>query len=172
MLKFIMTRNKLENKIIEWSNRFVKKLENYDLKEIIEKKNLSKFNSETLKKFSEYGNWDFVPDFTILLKKKELNKNEKEYELILINRENSSIGLRSIGEIMCYNRICNPMYSFLVTEKGHSNEISYFMINENFRDRLINFNDKSLVIFSFEEDSSRVKDNSIIPPHYKKILNE
>ena len=38
MLKFIMTRNKLENKIIEWSNRFVKKLENYDLKEIIEKK--------------------------------------------------------------------------------------------------------------------------------------
>ena len=51
MLKFIMTRNKLENKIIEWSNRFVKKLENYDLKEIIEKKNLSKFNSETLKNF-------------------------------------------------------------------------------------------------------------------------
>lgn len=169
-----MSRTNLEDKILEWSNKFVKKLNDYELKEIIEKKNLSKFNSEILKKFSEYSNWDFTPDFTLLLKKKKIDKKnkDKEYELILINRENKSLGLRSIGEIMSYNRICDPMYSFLVSDKGHSNEISYFMINDTFRDKLMSFNDKSLIIFSFEEGSSKVKDNSIIPPNLKSLLND
>ena len=152
-----MVNNELETKIVEWSKRFIKKLNDYELIEIIDKKNLSKFNSEILKKFSEYSN--------------KKNK-DKEYELILINRENKSIGLRSIGEIMSYNRICDPMYSFLVSDKGHSNEISYFMINETFRDKLIKFNNKSLIIFSFEEGSSKVKDNSIIPPNLKGLLND
>ena len=169
-----MSRTNLEDKILEWSNKFVKKLNDYELKEIIEKKNLSKFNNKILKKFSEYSNWDFTPDFTLLLKKKKIDKKnkDKEYELILINRENKSLGLRSIGEIMSYNRICDPMYSFLVSDKGHSNEISYFMINDTFRDKLMSFNDKSLIIFSFEEGSSKVKDNSIIPPNLKSLLND
>ena len=61
-----MDRNNLEKKIIQWSKTFVKKLNNYELKEIIEKQNLSKFNSEILKKFSEYSKWDFIPDFALL----------------------------------------------------------------------------------------------------------
>ena len=96
-------------------------------------------------------------------------KRTKEF---LINRENKSIGLRSIGEIMSYNRICDPMYSFLVSDKGHSNEISYFMINETFRDKLIKYNDKSLILFSFEEDTTKVKENSVIPPNLKDLLSE
>ena len=64
-----MSRTNLEDKITQWSKTFVKKLNNYELKEIIEKQNLSKFNSEILKKFSEYSKWDFTPDFTLLLKK-------------------------------------------------------------------------------------------------------
>jgi len=169
-----MVNNELETKIVEWSKRFIKKINDYELIEIIDKKNLSKFNSEILKKFSEYSNWDFTPDFTLLLKKKKIDKKnkEKEYELILINRENKSIGLRSIGEIMSYNRICDPMYSFLVSDKGHSNEISYFMINETFRDKLIKYNDKSLILFSFEEDTTKVKENSVIPPNVKDLLSE
>ena len=91
----------------------------------------------------------FYPWFHSTFKKKNLDKkeNEKEYELILINRENKSLGLRSIGEIMSYNRICNPMYSFLISDKGHSNEISYFMINETFRNKLIRYNEQSLIAF-------------------------
>ena len=73
---------------------------------------------------------------------------------------------------MSYNRICDPMYSFLVSDKGHSNEISYFMINETFRDKLIKYNDKSLILFSFEEDTTKVKENSVIPPNLKDLLSE
>ena len=192
-----MVNNELETKIVEWSKRFIKKLNDYELIEIIDEYydfyfemniiiNIYENNLIYVKKINylywigngeknyEYSNWDFTPDFTLLLKKKKIDKKnkDKEYELILINRENKSIGLRSIGEIMSYNRICDPMYSFLVSDKGHSNEISYFMINETFRDKLIKFNNKSLIIFSFEEGSSKVKDNSIIPPNLKGLLND
>ena len=167
-----MANNELEKKIVEWAKRFVKKFDDYDLIEIIEKKNLSKYNSEALKKIPEYSNWDFIPDFAINLKKKKVDKNEKEFEIILINRENKSLGLRSIGEIMSYNKISDPMFSFLISEKGHSNEISYFMINEELRDKLIKYNDNSLILFSFEEDTSKVKDNSVIPSDLKDLLSE
>lgn len=167
-----MANNELEKKIVEWAKRFVKKFNDYDLIEIIEKKNLSKYNSEALKKVPEYSNWDFIPDFAIILKKKKVDKNEKEFEIILINRENKSLGLRSIGEIMSYNKISDPMFSFLISEKGHSNEISYFMINEELRDKLIKYNDNSLILFSFEEDTSKVKDNSVIPSDAKDLLSE
>ena len=167
-----MANNELEKKIVEWAKRFVKKFDDYDLIEIIEKKNLSKYNSEALKKVPEYSNWDFIPDFAIILKKKKVDKNEKEFEIILINRENKSLGLRSIGEIMSYNQISDPMFSFLISEKGHSNEISYFMINDELRDKLIKYNDNSLILFSFEEETSKVKDNSVIPSDSKDLLSE
>ena len=45
-----MANKELEKKIVEWVKRFFKKFDNYDFIEIIEKKNLSKYNSEILKK--------------------------------------------------------------------------------------------------------------------------
>ena len=70
-----MANNELEKKK-ERAKRFVKKFDDYDLIEIIEK-NLSKYNSEALKKAPEYSNWDFIPDFAIILKKKKLIKMRK-----------------------------------------------------------------------------------------------
>lgn len=168
-----MSENKeiFENKIISWSKRFVNKLKNYELIEIIKSKNLSKINSENIKKFQNYGNWDFTPDFTIVIKNKN-QKKEEELELILINREQKSLGLKPIGEIMCYNKVVKPLYSFLISEKGHSDEVSYFMINENFRSKLMNYNEKSLVIFSFNDNNDFVKEESIIPITYRKLIND
>ena len=116
----------LEKKIILWIKKFVNSL-NYKLIDIIEKSNLSKINNENIKKFSNYNNWDFIPDYAVIVINKEANS---KLEIILINRETKAVGLRSIGEIMSYNRLVNPKFSFLITDKGHSNEISYFMINE------------------------------------------
>ena len=119
----------LEKKIISWIKKFVNSL-NYKLIDIIEKSNLSKINNENIKKFSNYNNWDFIPDYAVIVINKEANS---KMEIILINRETKAVGLRSIGEIMSYNRLVNPKFSFLITDKGHSNEISYFMINEKIR---------------------------------------
>ena len=157
----------LEKKIILWIKKFVNSL-NYKLIDIIEKSNLSKINNENIKKFSNYNNWDFIPDYAVIVINKEANS---KLEIILINRETKAVGLRSIGEIMSYNRLVNPKFSFLITDKGHSNEISYFMINEKIRSRLIKFGRNSLIIFSFDDNSEKINQESIIPFEYRNIVN-
>ena len=157
----------LEKKIILWIKKFVNSL-NYKLIDIIEKSNLSKINNENIKKFSNYNNWDFIPDYAVIVINKEANS---KLEIILINRETKAVGLRSIGEIMSYNRLVNPKFSFLITDKGHSNEISYFMINEKIRSRLIKFGRNSLIIFSFNDNSEKINQESIIPFEYRNIVN-
>ena len=164
-----MSREKeiLEKKINLWIKKFVNSL-NYKLIDIIEKSNLSKINNENIKKFSNYNNWDFIPDYAVIVINKEANS---KLEIILINRETKAVGLRSIGEIMSYNRLVNPKFSFLITDKGHSNEISYFMINEKIRSRLIKFGRNSLIIFSFNDNSEKINQESIIPFEYRNIVN-
>ena len=157
----------LEKKINLWIKKFVNSL-NYKLIDIIEKSNLSKINNENIKKFSNYNNWDFIPDYAVIVINKEANS---KLEIILINRETIAVGLRSIGEIMSYNRLVNPKFSFLITDKGHSNEISYFMINEKIRSRLIKFGRNSLIIFSFNDNSEKINQESIIPFEYINIVN-
>jgi hypothetical protein len=73
---------------------------------------------------------------------------------------------------MCFNKIVNPIYSFLISEKGHSDEISYFMINENLRSKLMNYFDNTLIIFSFDDNSEKIKKESIIPFSKRKTLND
>ena len=163
-----MSKESLENKILSWSKKFIKSLKDYELIEIIRSENLSKTNSDNIKEFQNYGNWDFTPDFALMIK----NIKEDKLNIILINRDNKSIGLRSIGEIMCFNKIVNPIYSFLISEKGHSDEISYFMINENLRSKLMNYFDNTLIIFSFDDNSEKIKKESIIPFSKRKILND
>ena len=163
-----MSKESLENKILSWSRKFIKSLKDYELIEIIRSENLSKINSENIKKFQNYGNWDFTPDFALIIK----NIKGDKLNIILINRDNKSIGLRSIGEIMCFNKIVNPIYSFLISEKGHSDEISYFMINENLRSKLMNYFDNTLIIFSFDDNSEKIKKESIIPFSKRKTLND
>ena len=157
----------LEKKIILWIKKFVNSL-NYKLIDIIEKSNLSKINNENIKKFSNYNNWDFIPDYAVIVINKEANS---KLEIILINRETNAVGLRSIGEIMSYNRLVNPKFSFLISDKGHSNEISYFMVNEKIRLRLLGFNKNSLIIFSFDDNSDNVNQESVVPFEYRNIVN-
>ena len=157
----------LEKKINLWIKKFVNSL-NYKLIDIIEKSNLSKINNENIKKFLNYNNWDFIPDYAVIVINKEANS---KLEIILINRETKAVGLRSIGEIMSYNRLVNPKFSFLITDKGHSNEISYFMINEKIRSRLIKFGRNSLIIFSFDDNSEKINQESIIHFEYRNIVN-
>ena len=157
----------LEKKIILWIKKFVNSL-NYKLIDIIEKSNLSKINNENIKKFLNYNNWDFIPDYAVIVINKEANS---KLEIILINRETKAVGLRSIGEIMSYNRLVNPKFSFLISDKGHSNEISYFMINDKIRSRLMSFGKNSLIIFSFDDNDGKINQESIIPFEYRNIVN-
>ena len=73
---------------------------------------------------------------------------------------------------MCFNRIINPTFSFLISIKGHSEEISFFMIDDNFNKKLMNYNDKNLIIFALNDDNENIKKESIIPFASRKLLDE
>jgi hypothetical protein len=73
---------------------------------------------------------------------------------------------------MCFNKIINPTFSFLISSKGHSEEISLFMIDDNFNKKLMNYNDKNLVIFAFNDDNENIKKESIIPFTCRNLLDD
>ncbi len=163
-----MSDSILENKIEIWIKKFILKQKNYKLVDIIKSEDLSKINNEYIKNFKSYSSWCFTPDFTVIIQ----NTSNEKFEIILINRTHKSVGLREIGEIMCFNRIINPTFSFLISIKGHSEEISFFMIDDNFNKKLVNYNDKNLIIFAFNDDNENIRKESIIPLASRKLLDE
>ena len=126
-----MSDSILENKIEIWIKKFISKQKNYKLVDIIKSEDLSKINNEHIKNFKSYSSWCFTPDFTVIIQ----NTSNEKFEIILINRTHKSVGLREIGEIMCFNRIINPTFSFLISIQGHSEEISLFFSCIHFEDK-------------------------------------
>ncbi len=163
-----MSDSILENKIKIWIKKFISKQKNYKLVDIIKSEDLSKINNEYIKNFKSYSSWCFTPDFTVIIQ----NTSNEKFEIMLINRTHKSVGLREIGEIMCFNRIINPTFSFLISRKGHSEEISFFMIDDNFNKKLVNYNDKNLIIFAFNDDNENIRKESIIPLACRRLLDE
>jgi hypothetical protein len=45
------------------------------------------------------------------------------------------------------------------------------MVNEKIRLRLLGFNKNSLIIFSFDDNSDNVNQESVVPFEYRKIVN-
>ena len=163
-----MSDSILENKIKIWIKKFISKQKNYKLLDIIKSEDLSKINNVHIKNFKGYSSWCFTPNFTVIIQ----NTSSEKSEIMLINRTHKSVGLREIGEIMCFNRIINPTFSFLISIKGHSEEISFFMIDDNFNKKLVNYNDKNLIIFAFNDDNENIRKESIIPLACRKLLDE
>lgn len=163
-----MTGNNLDIKIENWVKKFISKKDDYILKDLINKEDLSKVNNSYIKKFKNYSSWCFKPDYAVIVE----NINDKKLEIILINRIKNSIGLRQIGEIMCFNKIVNPIYSFLISNNGHSEEISMFMINKDISEKLLNYKNGNLIMFAFDDDSEMIRKNSIIPIKSRKAIYE
>ena len=163
-----MSDSILENKIKIWIKKFISKQKNYKLIDIIQSEDLSKINNDHIKNFESYSSWCFTPDFTVIIQ----NTSNEKFEIMLINRTHKSVGLREIGEIMCFNRIINPTFSFLISNRGHSEEISFFMIDDNFNKKLLDYNDKNLIIFAFNDDNENIKKESIIPFACRKLFDE
>jgi|TARA_Y100000389_G_C17280045_1_gene422468 hypothetical protein len=163
-----MSDSNLESKIKIWIKKFILKQKNFKLVDIIQSEDLSKINNEHIKNFKNYSSWCFSPDFTVIIQ----NTSNEKFEIMLINRTHKSVSLREIGEIMCFNKIINPTFSFLISSKGHSEEISLFMIDDNFNKKLMNYNDKNLVIFAFNDDNENIKKESIIPFTCRNLLDD
>jgi hypothetical protein len=160
-----MTTKIFLNNIIEiWFKKFILNQNKYKILEKFISKKLSQVTSENIKNFKSYMHWDFTPDIAYVLLDIKTNKKE----LVIINSKDKKVGIVEIGEMICFNRLSNPLFSFLISH-GHSSEISHFLVNDNYRNKLLNYNNKSLILFSFNDNE--VNQESIIPFEYRNIVN-
>ena len=165
-----MDKNQFTNKLQEWLINFLKQKfnEEYEILDvIIPESHLSKINNNFLKSIKNYSAWDFNPDVLGIIK----NKHTKEIKLIFLNRTTSAISLKEIGELYCYARLANVALAFLVSTSGVSSEVNILLIENNVRDRLLNYgNEKPIIIFSWNEQTNIIDSNSILPLEMRDYL--
>jgi hypothetical protein len=81
------------------------------------------------------------------------------------------LSLREIGEIHAYSKLIGSKLSLLVSLNGLSNEVNIILIEDDFRNRLLNYAPgKKIIIFSWDEKNDGINPNSIIPLDKKDFL--
>lgn len=120
-----MTKNEFEKKIEDWAINFINADHDLSLVEVFKNQNISRISHPILDGMASSKICDFICDFIFLVQQKNM-----DYQLILINRYVKSIGIKDIGEMLVYAKIANPVYAFLVSDRGHSTEINNILVNE------------------------------------------
>lgn len=128
---------------------------------------LSKLNNEYIKKIPNYSSWEFRPDVLGILKEKTSSK----LELVLLNRSTSALSLKELGEINCYGKLTGAFLAFVVSLNGVSNEVNILLLENSIRDRVLRYDDdKSIIVFGWDEENNQINKDSVIPFEKKDFL--
>lgn len=168
--KFNMDKSQLSKALINWLPEFINKhyKNEYEVLEMHEAPPmLSKLNSNYIKSLPNYSSWEFSPDVLGVLR----NKSDSTIALALINRTVSGLSLKEIGELHCYAKLAKANFAFLVSTAGVSNEVNILLVDKPIRDRLLNFaGDKTITIFTWDEDINSVDKNSVLPIEMRNLF--
>jgi hypothetical protein len=158
-----MTKTEFENKIQDWATNFINSDPDLTLVEIFKSQNISRVSHPILDVMPASKICDFICDFVFLVKQKEVG-----YQLILLNRYVKSIGIKDIGEMLVYSKIANPIYAFLISDRGHSTEINNILVNEVMSVPLFRYAEgKNLVLFALKD---KVKRESLLPVFIRDLF--
>ena len=161
-----MNKTEFEKIVKEWINKFVNSNTELTLETIFDSENISKISHPILDKMPKSKLCDFYCDFVVLVK----HKTEGD-QLIFINRFTKSIGIRDIGEMLVYAKIAKPLYAFLISVNGHSNEINNILVNKNISQPLFQYDsEKNIILFALSEDG--VQKDSVLPVHMRDYFYE
>jgi hypothetical protein len=154
---------KLEENIEFWISNYINNFLNGSMVQLYKDVNPSKINSTEVQSIENISMFDYSCDFFVLF------KVDGDYQFILINRTTKSIGIVDIGELVTYSRISLPFQAFLISSKGFSSEIGNFLTNEQTTERLLKYNDNSVIGFKM---TSRMPDqDSILPVSKRNLFN-
>lgn len=134
---------------------------------LIPETSLSKLNDESLKQIANYSSWEFKPDVLGILKERTSGK----FELVLLNRSTSALSLKEIGEINCYARLTGAFLAMVSSLNGVSNEVNILLLEDEIRNRVLNYDGKSILIFGWDEKNNQINKDSIIPLNQKEFLS-
>ncbi len=155
-------KEKLSESLKTWLESYLnqKYSKDYDITVLIPSSNISKLPDPNIKKnIKNYGSLEFSPDILGILKEK---KNDHAH-LILLNRSTSPITLKEIGEMQCYCRLADPLEAFIISIKGLPQEINILLINDPISKSLLNYNNKNIVVFTWDMSSNTIDPLSTFP---------
>lgn len=129
---------------------------------------LAKVNSAHLKKFDNYSSWEFRPDIYVVLK----NIKSGKQELCISNRSDSALSLKEIGELKCYSQIVESKLSLLISPRGTSTEVGILLSDKDTQDRLLKFDNNTILIGTWDETTKQVQSESIIPFGHRSLIDK
>ncbi len=163
----VLNKSQFTTKLEEWlSNFLIKKYgNNYDIEILVKPGTLSKSLNEKIKRISNYSFLQFEPDIVGILE----NKSTNEIELVLLNRETKTYGIREIGEMLCFCRLADPKHAIMASLRGLSADVNKMINHEKKHDLLIH-NSKTIKIFRWDETDDSIDELSITPIEEKDFF--
>ena len=156
-----ITKTEFRETIRKWLEQFLDKKysETHKVKVLVPNRALSKLNDETIKKkVKNISFFDFKPHILGILERRE----DQSIDLVLVNREIKSIGLREIGEMLCYCRVAKPLLALIFSIQGLASQIDR-LINHNKRHDIIIYDNRKLKILRWDLPSNDIDKLGITP---------
>lgn len=165
-----MDKQTLTENLKVWLEKFLKAKysSSYEIETVLlPETGISKMNNDSIKKLPNYSAFEFHPDILGILKEKQTGR----LELVLLNRSLSALSLKELGEMNCYARLTGAFLAMVVSLNGVSNEVSILLIEDSIRNRVLNYaENKSLIVFGWDEKSNKINRDTIIPLEMKGFL--
>lgn len=155
-----LNKPELTNIIIKWLEEFLTRKygKEYNIYIEVPERNLNLLNNKDIKSIKNYSFFTFKPDIIGILKHK---KNQK-VELVIVNRELKSIGLRELGELQCYCRLAKPLLAIWFSLQGLSGAIDR-LINHNKKQGILEYDNKKIIILRWDSFKREIDKFSISP---------
>ena len=163
-----LTKQEFGKIIKDWLEKFLvnKYGKDYDIISIdFPARTLNLLNNNEIKKVKNISFFSFKPDLVGILK----NKRSGSVELVIINRELRSIGLRELGEMQCYCRLAKPFLAMWFSLQGLAGPIDR-LINHNKKEGILEYNDKKIIILRWDNFKKQIDKFSITPVEYRNFI--
>ena len=155
----MVTKTELEIILKKWLSDFLfKKYPNHEIEILIPSRALSNLENPKLKRLQKISFFDFRPDILGIL----TTKNSNNTELVFLNREIRTWGLKDIGVMLLYCKISKPLHAFMASIQGLAPQIDR-IINHHKRHELITYNGERIKIFRWDLASACIDELSITP---------
>ena len=163
-----LTKIEFSNIIKNWLHKFLinKYGKEYEIIYVdFPERTLDLLNNHEIKKVRNISFFTFKPDLIGILK----NKKNDNVELVIVNRELKSIGLRELGEMQCYCRLSKPLLAIWFSLQGLAGPIDR-LVNHNKKEEILEYDNKKIIILRWDDFKKQIDKFSITPIEYRDFI--
>ena len=164
-----MDKQLLTDSVAVWLDSFLKKKYGdvyKSIRVVKPERNLNLLTDTSLRGISGYNSWEFKPDVIGLL-----TDQYGKTDIVLVNRNTSSISLKEIGEMNCYAQLALPLLSMIISPKAASSEVNGILLDNKMQERILGYGGSSpLMVMGWDEVENHPMVDSILPIDSDKFI--